>query len=143
VETIVAISYPNKPPSLNTAIITFFQDFNIIAGISAFISSWCGVLIYRITFFGLYDNLSAKNKNPVIQFLEASLIVNVAGAAAYPLDTIRRCVLLMPEKNIIQVISYIYKEGGILGFYSGFGLNVLRTMLATSLLTLWNKISGH
>jgi solute carrier family 25 (adenine nucleotide translocator) protein 4/5/6/31 len=72
-------------------------------------------------------------KNLFIKFLFAQVITNFAGIVSYPLDTVRRRMMMQSGrtevlyKNTLHCFATIYKnEGGLKPFFKGAASNVLR-----------------
>lgn len=96
--------------------------------------------------FGTYDKIMDYSKQyPQIPFVEA-VCGFIAGATSkgitFPLDTLRKRCQMFGVKNTDQQVSAfklarnIILNEGILGFYKGFGISVLKTA-PTSAVSLW------
>ena len=96
-----------------------------------------GIVAYRGPYFLLYDFLKQANpwkedkgsKGLASKFVIAQATAIFAGLIALPLDVIRRGSIFAPELTILEVITRIFERAGPLGFFTGFGLNAVRTIV--------------
>ena len=72
-----------------------------VAGLyQGFVISVIGIVVYRAAFFGLYDTIKAisfddpKEAGIVFSFMVAFTVETAAGIIAYPIDTIRRRMMM-------------------------------------------------
>ncbi len=108
-------------------------------------------------YFGLFDSLKAKNpyeKSENIplriasRFGVAQFTAITAGYASYPMDTVRRRLMMQSEKpkeewlytGAVNCIGKIAKEEGITAFFKGAGANALRTVGSALVLVLYDTI---
>ena len=111
------------------------KDQGVLALYSGFGVSVFGIVAYRGPYFGLFDFL--KEANPwkkdkgrmglLSKFAIAQLTASFAGGLTFPLDVIRRGMQVSPDLSALDVASKVYEAKGLLGFWTGFGLNVART----------------
>ncbi len=113
--------------------------------------SCIGVFPYRAMYFGIYDTMKAKclnkNSNFFIKWFMAQSVTLGAGLCLYPLDTVRRRIMIesgMPKelkkyKNSFQCGYRILKEEGFYGLYKGYGTNTLRTLGSSVVLVLYDE----
>jgi len=125
----VMTSYPQKPPRYFTAVAKFFSNLgsinSTVALANSFFCTFIMTYLYTKIFHAIFrttKKLDRLRNNEWIALLFGSII---ATSAVYPLDTVRKCVILMPNANIFQIIKNIYRSSGILGFYSGFSTIIL------------------
>lgn len=52
-----------------------------------------------------------------------------AGLVAIPFDVVRRGSTFAPELTMLEVITRIFERAGPLGFFTGFGLNAVRSIV--------------
>jgi len=110
-----------------------------------FVISAVGIFIYRGFYFGLYDSskvLIPKNleKNFLLNFMIGWSVTTVAGLLSYPVDTIRRRMMMtsgeaVKYKSSIHAIGLIWKNEGILSFFKGAGANILRSIAGGGVLS--------
>ena len=109
---------------------------------NGFTVSCVGIIIYRGAYFGLYD--TAK---PIIssfgfwgKFFLGYAVTTVAGLAAYPIDTVRRRMMMTSGsgeakyKSSIHAFGKIMGEEGVGAFFKGAGSNILRGLGGTLVL---------
>ena len=124
---------------------------------TAFPMSLLGVITYRAIYFGFYETgmryNKDKKKNIWWSFFYAQLSTNSAGLAVYPLDTVRRNLVLQSaktseEKKVLQDSSIlacgrrIYREKGIRGLYAGCLINLMRGFGSSLVLVLYDQMKG-
>jgi solute carrier family 25 (adenine nucleotide translocator) protein 4/5/6/31 len=107
---------------------------------NGFVVSCVGIVIYRGAYFGIYDTVSAMPEVRTFgffgKFLLGYAVTTVAGLAAYPLDTIRRRMMMTSGKagkgeavkyrSSIHAAQVILKDKGMGAFFKGAGSNILR-----------------
>jgi solute carrier family 25 (mitochondrial adenine nucleotide translocator), member 4/5/6/31 len=121
-----------------------------IAGLyRGFVISCVGIVIYRGLYFGIFDSL----KPMLPANLEGSLMANFllgwgvtvgAGLASYPIDTIRRRMMMTSgeaEKytGSIDCAKKILAKEGVKSFFKGAAANVLRGVAGAGVLTLYDR----
>jgi len=111
---------------------------------NGFTISCVGIIIYRGAYFGLYDS----SKDYIRQFgfwgkfLLGYAVTTVAGLAAYPIDTVRRRMMMnagLPKeeqryKSSVHAFGLILKEEGVAAYFKGAGSNILRGLGGTLVL---------
>lgn len=122
-----------------------------IAGLyRGFVISCVGIIIYRGLYFGIYD--SVKPILPVN--LQGNLAVNFAigwtvtvgaGLASYPIDTIRRRMMMTSGEGekfsgSIDCAQKIWAKEGINSFFKGAGANILRGVAGAGVLALYDRL---
>ena len=109
-----------------------------IAGLyRGFVISAVGIFIYRGLYFGMYDSLKpalgAYKDVFVANFLLGWSITIVAGLASYPIDTVRRRMMMtsgqaVKYKSSVDAFSQIIAKEGVASLFKGAGANVLRAV---------------
>ncbi|KAI8431132.1 hypothetical protein MSG28_001182 [Choristoneura fumiferana] len=97
-----------------------------------FIVSVQGIIIYRATYFGFFDTAQGmmpdkKNTPLVVTWFIAQVVTTVAGIASYPLDTVRRRMMMQSGrpvneriyKNTAHCWATILKTEGAAAFFKG------------------------
>jgi solute carrier family 25 (adenine nucleotide translocator) protein 4/5/6/31 len=106
-----------------------------IAGLyRGFVISCVGIMVYRGFYFGLYDTAKpflGKDVNPAISFCVAYAVTVVSGLLSYPLDTVRRRMMMTTGtgakyKNSLDCMMQIIKNDGAASLMKGAGANILR-----------------
>jgi solute carrier family 25 (adenine nucleotide translocator) protein 4/5/6/31 len=104
---------------------------------NGFIVSCVGIIAYRGAYFGLYDTIAdqdfAKQGGFLAKFAIGYAVTVTAGLLSYPLDTIRRRMMMTSGgknsgkyKSSIDCGAQILKNEGIKSMYKGAGSNILR-----------------
>jgi len=119
-----------------------YRGFNI---------SCVGIIVYRGLYFGMYDSLK-----PVVltgnmrdsffaSFLLGWAITIGAGLASYPIDTIRRRMMMTSGEAVKYKSSYhagveIVKKEGVKSLFKGAGANILRAIAGAGVLAGYDKL---
>jgi len=110
--------------------------------------SVAGIIVYRACYFGGYDTgkrlLLGDSKNYLLKFLVAQCVTASAGLVSYPLDTIRRRMMMqsgakekMYNGSMDCFVKVLAKEGPK-GFYKGALSNIIRGMGASLVLVFYD-----
>ncbi|KAJ6289658.1 hypothetical protein OIU78_025559 [Salix suchowensis] len=119
-----------------------YRGFNI---------SCVGIIVYRGLYFGMYDSLK-----PVIlvgdmqdsffaSFLLGWGITIGAGLASYPIDTVRRRMMMtsgeaVKYKSSLDAFKQIVKNEGPKSLFKGAGANILRAVAGAGVLAGYDKL---
>jgi len=108
-----------------------------------FTISCVGIVIYRGFYFGLYDTIM-----PIIgddasfgtRFAVGYAVTVLAGILSYPIDTIRRRMMMTSGAAVkyngsMDCAASILKSEGFTSFFKGAGANVLRGMAGAGVLS--------
>merc|ERR1712217_501076 len=101
-----------------------------------FVISCVGIFIYRGLYFGLYDSLKpllGDNPSVAFKFVLGYAVTVGAGIASYPIDTIRRRMMMTSGTGVNYKSSFdcgiqIVKNEGVGSLFKGAGANILRGM---------------
>jgi len=114
-----------------------------IAGLyRGFVISFIGIFIYRGMYFGLYDTVIPMlgDSTPVyVRFAVGYVVTVVAGLASYPIDTIRRRMMMTSGtgakyKGSLDCAIQIGKTEGVKSYFKGAGANILRGVAGAGVL---------
>ena len=115
-----------------------------------FVISCVGIIIYRGLYFGTYDSikplLPADLKNNLMaNFLLGWGVTVGAGLASYPIDTIRRRMMMTSgeaEKynGSIDCAQKILAKEGVKSFFKGAAANILRGVAGAGVLALYDRL---
>jgi solute carrier family 25 (adenine nucleotide translocator) protein 4/5/6/31 len=109
-----------------------------------FCISFVGIFIYRGFYFGLYDTVmeqpAMKEATFGTKFAVGYAVTVAAGVASYPIDTIRRRMMMTSGtgkvyKSSIDCAVQIMKAEGFMSFFKGAGANILRGMAGAGVLS--------
>jgi solute carrier family 25 (adenine nucleotide translocator) protein 4/5/6/31 len=124
-----------------------------VAGLyRGFVISAVGIFVYRGLYFGLYDTImpmfSAENTNLGTRFVVGYCVTVAAGLASYPIDTIRRRMMMtsggdksMMYKGSLDCAAQIMKNEGVKSFFKGAGANILRGVAGAGVLAGFETVS--
>lgn len=123
-----------------------------IAGLyRGFAISCVGIIVYRGFYFGLYDTLKPMLLGDDASFLLSfSLGYGVtvsAGILSYPIDTIRRRMMMTSGAAVkyngsFDCFTQIMKNEGVTSLFKGAGANVLRGMAGAGVLAGFDKVKA-
>ncbi len=115
-----------------------------------FVISCVGIFIYRGMYFGLYDTLKplllGDNSSFYANFALGYIVTVVSGLMSYPIDTIRRRMMMtsgeaVKFKGSMDCAMYILKNEGFSSMMNGAGANILRGIAGAGVLSGFDKIS--
>jgi len=123
-----------------------------IAGLyRGFVVSCVGIIVYRGLYFGMYDSLKpvllkGDMKDSFLgSFLLGWSITIAAGLASYPIDTVRRRMMMksgeaVKYKSSAHAFSEIVKAEGVMSLFKGAGANILRAVAGAGVLAGYDKL---
>jgi len=116
-----------------------------------FAISAVGIFIYRGMYFGLFDTLKpillGDNPNVTLSFLLGWGVTITAGLMSYPIDTIRRRMMMtsgggVKYKGSIDCGLQILKNEGFMSMMKGAGANILRGVAGAGVLAGFDKFQA-
>jgi len=123
-----------------------------ISGIyRGFVISCVGIFIYRGMYFGLYDTLKpiliGDGGSAFLSFFLGWGVTIVAGLMSYPIDTIRRRMMMtsgggVAYKGSIDCAAQIMKNEGFMSMMKGAGANILRGVAGAGVLSGFDVIQA-
>ncbi|OVA02575.1 Mitochondrial carrier protein [Macleaya cordata] len=119
-----------------------YRGFNI---------SCVGIIVYRGLYFGMYDSLKpvllvGKMQDSFFaSFALGWVITNGAGLASYPIDTVRRRMMMtsgeaVKYKSSLDAFNQILKNEGAKSLFKGAGANILRAIAGAGVLAGYDKL---
>jgi len=123
-----------------------------VAGLyRGFVISCVGIIVYRGLYFGLYDSLkpvvlTGNLKNSLgASFLLGWAITIGAGLASYPIDTIRRRMMMtsgeaVKYRSSLHAFQVIVQKEGVKSLFKGAGANILRAVAGAGVLAGYDKL---
>lgn len=115
-----------------------------------FVISCVGIVIYRGLYFGIYDSIKPMlpanlKDNLGANFLLGWGVTVGAGLASYPIDTIRRRMMMTSgeaEKysGSIDCARKILAKEGFKSFFKGAAANILRGVAGAGVLALYDRL---
>ncbi|KAL6263534.1 hypothetical protein P5V15_006323 [Pogonomyrmex californicus] len=138
---------------ITDCIFKIFKSDGFIGLYRGFNVSVQGIVIYRATYFGLYDTMRGTLSDPkslplYMNFIIAELVTTVAGIMSYPFDTVRRRMMMQSGrsktdimyKNTLDCWIKITRNEGPGAFFKGAFSNILRGTGGAIVLTLYDTI---
>jgi len=118
-----------------------YRGFNI---------SCVGIIVYRGLYFGMYDSLKPLlppnlRDSFVASFLLGWGITIGAGLASYPIDTVRRRMMMtsgeaVKYRSSMHCFLEILKKEGSKSLFKGAGANILRAIAGAGVLAGYDKL---
>merc|ERR1712168_633547 len=107
-----------------------------IAGLyRGFVISAVGIFVYRGMYFGLYDSLKpivlGSDPSAFLSFFLGWAVTIVSGLMSYPIDTVRRRMMMTSGTAVkyngsIDCARQVIKNEGFMSLMKGAGANILR-----------------
>merc|ERR1712144_96387 len=123
-----------------------------IAGLyRGFGPSVLGIVVYRGLYFGMYDSIKPVllvgplEGNFLASFMLGWGVTTGAGIASYPLDTIRRRMMMTSGEAVKYKSSFdagrqIMAAEGVRSFFKGAGANILRGVAGAGVLSIYDQM---
>merc|ERR1711918_50594 len=111
-----------------------------------------GIIFYRASYFGLFDTgkvMLGDKPNILMLFALGQIVTVSAGIISYPLDTVRRRLMMTSgakEKlynGTLDCFSKIYQKEGGRAFFKGCLSNVIRGTGGALVLTFYEKVQDQ
>ena len=109
-----------------------------------FVISCVGIIVYRGCYFGFYDTLKpivlGDNAGLMLSFILGYVVTISAGLVSYPIDTIRRRMMMtsgeaVKYKGSIDCTIKIVRSEGFMSLMKGAGANILRGVAGAGVLS--------
>jgi len=123
-----------------------------IAGLyRGFGPSVLGIVVYRGLYFGMYDSIKPVvlvgplEGNFLASFALGWTVTTGAGVASYPLDTIRRRMMMtsgeaVKYKSSMDAARQIVAKEGVKSLFKGAGANILRGVAGAGVLSIYDQM---
>ncbi|CAM1504002.1 Fc.00g015930.m01.CDS01 [Cosmosporella sp. VM-42] len=116
-----------------------------------FMPSVAGIIVYRGLYFGMYDSIKpvvltgTLANNFLASFILGWCVTTGAGIASYPLDTIRRRMMMtsgeaVKYKNTMDAARQIVAKEGVKSLFKGAGANILRGVAGAGVLSIYDQL---
>jgi len=123
-------------------VVGLYRGFNI---------SCVGIIVYRGLYFGMYDSLKPvlltgnMKDNFFASFMLGWGITIGAGLASYPLDTVRRRMMMtsgeaVKYRSSLHAFQEIVKKEGTRSLFKGAGANILRAVAGAGVLAGYDQM---
>ncbi|KAI0982172.1 hypothetical protein GJ496_003013 [Pomphorhynchus laevis] len=119
------------------------QSDGVVGLYRGFVISCVGIIVYRGFYFGLYDTLKpiilGPTAGPALSFCLGYGVTVVAGLISYPIDTIRRRMMMTSGQAVKYNGSWdcfkgIVRTEGYVGLMRGASANILRGVAGAGVL---------
>ncbi|KAL1632350.1 ADP/ATP carrier protein [Neofusicoccum ribis] len=123
-----------------------------IAGLyRGFGPSVAGIVVYRGLYFGMYDSIKPVvlvgplEGNFLASFALGWTVTTGAGIASYPLDTVRRRMMMtsgeaVKYKSSLDAAKQIIAKEGFKSLFKGAGANILRGVAGAGVLSIYDQV---
>ncbi|KAJ5654390.1 ADP-ATP carrier protein [Penicillium lividum] len=123
-----------------------------IAGLyRGFGPSVLGIVVYRGLYFGMYDSIKPVllvgplEGSFLASFLLGWTVTTGAGVASYPLDTVRRRMMMtsgeaVKYKSSMDAARQIVAAEGVKSLFKGAGANILRGVAGAGVLSIYDQV---
>ncbi|CCH41233.1 ADP,ATP carrier protein 3 [Wickerhamomyces ciferrii] len=123
-----------------------------IAGLyRGFLPSVVGIVVYRGLYFGLYDSLKpvvlvgSLDGSFLASFLLGWVVTTGASTASYPLDTVRRRMMMTSGQAVkysgaFDAFKQIVATEGVKTLFNGCGANILRGIAGALVISLYDQL---
>ncbi|KAL9616817.1 MAG: hypothetical protein Q9160_008340 [Pyrenula sp. 1 TL-2023] len=113
--------------------------------------SVAGIIVYRGLYFGMYDSIKPVllvgplEGSFIASFLLGWTVTTGAGIASYPLDTIRRRMMMTSGEAVkysgsLDAARQIAAKEGVRSFFKGAGANILRGVAGAGVLSIYDQV---
>jgi len=115
-----------------------------------FAISCVGIIVYRGLYFGMYDSIKPTlpgnlKDSFLASFLLGWSITIGAGLASYPIDTVRRRMMMTSGEAVkysssMQAFNQIIAKEGVKSLFKGAGANILRAVAGAGVLAGYDQL---
>eukprot|EP01102_Stenamoeba_stenopodia_P001181 TRINITY_DN11026_c0_g1_i1.p1 TRINITY_DN11026_c0_g1~~TRINITY_DN11026_c0_g1_i1.p1 ORF type:complete len:297 (-),score=60.76 TRINITY_DN11026_c0_g1_i1:130-1020(-) len=130
--------------SIKDIVVSTYREYGITGFYPGMLVSLFGIVLYRGLYFGLYDSvrpLLGRKPSFLASFGLGYLTTVAAGLASYPIDTIRRAMMLTHSHNALATANAIVKDSGVQGLFAGASVNILRTIASSLALVVYDMLT--
>jgi len=122
-----------------------------IAGLyRGFMVSCVGIIVYRGLYFGMFDTIVPGLPKNLRESLTAKFFIGwaitiVAGLVSYPLDTVRRRMMMtsgeaVKYRSSMHCMTSIIQKEGVMSLFKGAGANILRAIAGAGVLAGYDQL---
>lgn len=140
---------------LNDCLQKIYKSDGAIGLYRGFLISVIGIIVYRASYFGMFDTGKvflfggdAKKANFFAMWGFAQFVTVAAGISSYPLDTVRRRLMMQSGRSdimytgTVDCFNKILKNEGPKAFFKGSLSNVIRGTGGALVLVFYDKIQA-
>ena len=122
-----------------------------VAGLyRGFVVSCVGIVVYRGLYFGMFDSIVPELPKHLRESLTAKFFIGwaitiVAGLVSYPLDTVRRRMMMtsgeaVKYRSSMHCMTSIVQKEGVGSLFKGAGANILRAVAGAGVLSGYDQL---
>ena len=128
-----------------------FKTDGFVGLYRGFVISCVGIIVYRGCYFGFYDTLKpiilGEDAGLLMSFLLGYGVTISAGLVSYPIDTIRRRMMMTSGEAVKYKGSWdcavqILRNEGFMSMMKGAGANILRGVAGAGVLAGFDKFKA-
>eukprot|EP00601_Ochromonadales_sp_CCMP2298_P029816 CAMPEP_0173336038 /NCGR_PEP_ID=MMETSP1144-20121109/6313_1 /TAXON_ID=483371 /ORGANISM="non described non described, Strain CCMP2298" /LENGTH=169 /DNA_ID=CAMNT_0014281243 /DNA_START=1 /DNA_END=510 /DNA_ORIENTATION=+ len=158
---------PIKPTGTADCLRRSYKSDGIKGIYAGFGVSLFGAVIFRALFLGGYDVIKdvwgLQQASVFHRFCAAHVLTTVVGTLCFPVDTVKRRLMVqgsdivsqrlsptgaggnipkkyIPYKGAVDCLGRIVREEGVKGVFSGLGVNVVRGLAGSLLLVAYDEL---
>ncbi|CCC67646.1 hypothetical protein NCAS_0A10880 [Naumovozyma castellii] len=116
-----------------------------------FLPSVVGIIVYRGLYFGLYDSLKpavltgSLEGSFLASFLLGWIVTTGASTASYPLDTVRRRMMMTSGQAVkydgaFDCFRKVVAAEGVSSLFKGCGANILRGVAGAGVISMYDQL---
>lgn len=108
-------------------------------GVSIFLM---GLVLFRGTYFGIYDTLKIKTEDSRMRWLISYFSIMCGALVIHPSDSVRRRILSSKGKykGFNDCMFSIWRKEGLKGFYLGWSVNWVQCILGSTTFYFYDKL---
>eukprot|EP01087_Luapelamoeba_hula_P000858 TRINITY_DN1062_c0_g1_i1.p1 TRINITY_DN1062_c0_g1~~TRINITY_DN1062_c0_g1_i1.p1 ORF type:complete len:332 (+),score=56.35 TRINITY_DN1062_c0_g1_i1:111-1106(+) len=126
------------------------HDDGFSALYSGFAVSVLGIVVYRAAYFGIYDSLSpllsnspSLNRSFLARYLMAQFVTILSGVLSYPLDTLRRRMMIGDYNGTWHALTTIVNNEGISSLFAGCQYSWMQAVIGAGVLVAYDTLAHY
>jgi len=115
-----------------------------------YVVSCVGIVVYRGLYFGMFDSIVPELPKNLRESLTAKFLIGwaitiCAGLVSYPLDTVRRRMMMtsgeaVKYRNSMHCMTTIIQKEGVASLFKGAGANILRAVAGAGVISGYDQL---
>jgi solute carrier family 25 (adenine nucleotide translocator) protein 4/5/6/31 len=101
-----------------------------------------GLLLFRGTYFGIFDSLKVKTEDSFFRWCIAYFAMFLGITVAYPGDTIRRRLITSKGKysGMVECLKHICQKEGVRGLFLGWNMTWFQSLTGSTVYYFYDKL---
>jgi solute carrier family 25 (adenine nucleotide translocator) protein 4/5/6/31 len=101
-----------------------------------------GLIIFRGTYFGIYDSLKVKTDNEITRWIFSYFAMFMGILMAYPSDSIRRRIVSSGNKypGMLRGLGQVWRNEGLKGVFLGWQMIFLQSLTGCTFFYFYDKL---